>query len=210
MQFTLSPESDVEILALANQTQVHPGTVLAAIMNRGFETVHVEARLYREIEVSMRPRAIEQPSPVTKRTFSEPHPQHWRKALRFESSLDAEIERDVAKSTPGTNQGVHDLPPVSSHTWEFGLDCPTWIQTDFIHNGLAHWYLTNKVPTQNGLAMPRSTPAGCAIPIEPTAQSIVDCLAEIQDAPWIDKGQFLQALMPAIRAVTHAQSPVKT
>lgn len=207
MQFTLCPEANVEILALANQTRIHPGSILASILYRGFETVHAEAQFFREIEVSMRPRAATPPTPSVC-AISEPHPQHWRKALRFESSLDAEVAANTPIPVQCSNQEVRELPPVASHTWEFGSDRPTWIQTDYMHNGLAHWYLTNKVQVQGGGFAPRSTPPGCAIPIQPTAQSIVECLAEIQDSNWINKEQFLQALMPAIRTIAQAQSTI--
>jgi hypothetical protein len=84
--------------------------------------------------------------------------------------------------------------PPEGYTWQFLPDKPTWLQTDSIRDGEAHWYLTHRQ------GEPGDDPAWF-IEVEPSAQRIVEILAHVADKPWTDKAQLLEALLPAIRAI---------
>lgn len=84
--------------------------------------------------------------------------------------------------------------PPEGFVWQFSPDAPTWLQTDSIRDGEAHWYLTQRQGDEG------DDPA-YYIEIEPTAQSIVEVIAQVADKAWTDKTQLLDAMLPAIRAV---------
>lgn len=77
------------------------------------------------------------------------------------------------------------------YIWRFSPDLPTFLQTDSIRDGEARWYLTQA----------RTDDPAYWLEVPPTPEGIVDVLAQVGDKNWTNKGQLLDALLPAIRAV---------
>lgn len=84
--------------------------------------------------------------------------------------------------------------PPEGFLWEFSPNEVTWLQTDSIRDGEAIWYLTKN---QGG---PNDDPA-YYIEVEPTMQGVLNAIAQTADKAWTDKGQLLEVMLPAIRAV---------
>ena len=80
-----------------------------------------------------------------------------------------------------------------SEIWEFKGDHPTFLYTESIEPGKVYWKLelgTNDRPGER------------AYEIKEDPSDILDNLQHICEKTWLyDKGQLLEALLPAIRAV---------
>lgn len=86
--------------------------------------------------------------------------------------------------------------PPEGYIWEFSSEVTTWLQMDNT-KGVVRWYLTKEQGDD-------SDDPEYYLEVPSSPQGILNVIAQVADKSWTDKGQLLEAIMPAIRAVSKA------
>lgn len=221
LQVETSLESAVELASLAAYTQSNPAQVFGSFMRVGRETVRARAQMLRTVHDAKAGPALNASDSRSKTTeidefrppAAEPRPEHWRRALEFDT-LPAEFLEASTTVPMISNQPRTTMAPVKARDTSRGVVLTignqtlvdvrkVWIQTDRVCQTNAHWYLTDQT---TGCRDDPETEPEYSFGVEPNAQSIIECVAQISKKTWVDKAQFLEALMPVIEAVAWTSS----
>lgn len=190
MQIQLSNEAMIEIMALANQTQCHPGHVFSSIMKRGHVAATIEAHALRAVDNLKKLDGTF--NARNQSVANEPTPKNWRQALQ--------LEPFKISTSHDTVLDEENLP--IREVWQFKTDVQTLIQTDDVDKLNSYWYLTyKKTPGIEAVSSKDASKKSYAIMVSPDALNIARCIAALSAKTWVNKAQLLEALLPAIQAV---------